>query len=407
MQKKVLPILFITLLIDMIGVGMIFPIIPIILTDSSSPSFILHGFSTGAQYLVAGLLTGIFGLMQFIAAPILGELSDIYGRKRLLALGVGVLAVAQLIFGFAIVIGSLPLLFLSRAVAGLSAANFSIAQAAIADVTEPKDRAKNFGLIGTAFGLGFIIGPILGGWILHLTNVVSAPFWLAGILGVLNLLSIYLFFPETRKTGAKHALHILKGIRNIQSALRDVDARPVYLASFLLQLGFGFFTSFIGILLVSRFEFTAGGVGTFFGIVGIWIIFTQAVVLRIVTRLYSEKAILKVSLLLVSIGIFSYGFVPSVALLYLVTPFLAIGNGLSVANLSALVSKGVSADKQGAALGISGSLQALAQGTAPLVAGIGASALGLQTPFVVGMFLAFTAWMVLFGRVSKVRRVAT
>ncbi len=406
MQKKVLPILFITLLLDMIGIGMIFPIIPIILTDPSSPSFLLSGFSTSAQYLIAGLLTGIFGLMQFIAAPILGEFSDAYGRKRLLTFGVGILAVAQLMFGFAIVIGSLPLLFLSRAIAGLAAANFSIAQAAIADVTEPKDRAKNFGLVGAAFGLGFLVGPILGGWVLHLTGFASAPFWLAGGLGILNLLSISLFFPETRKGDGSHNFHFLKGVRNIQSAINDVDARPVYLSSFLLQLGFGFFTSFIGILLVSRFGFTAAGIGTFFGIVGAWIIFTQAIVLRIVTKLYNERTILRVSLLLVSGAIFAYGFLPSVVFLYVVIPFLAIGNGLSVANLAALVSKGVSSEKQGAALGISGSLQALAQGVAPLIAGIGAGFLGLQMPFIVGMIFVFFAWMTLF-MFSKRRAVTS
>ncbi|MES2135327.1 MAG: MFS transporter [Patescibacteria group bacterium] len=396
MRKNVLPILFVTLLLDMIGIGMIFPILPIILTDPSSPSFLLTGFGTSAQYLIAGLLTGIFGLMQFIAAPTLGELSDAYGRKRLLTFGVGVLAVSQLMFGFAIIIGSLPLLFLSRAVAGLAAANFSIAQAAIADVTEPKDRAKNFGLIGAAFGLGFIIGPILGGWILHLTGAASAPFWLAGGLGILNLMFISLFLPETRKATGSHDFHFFKGVRNIQSAFKDVDTRPVYFSSFLLQLGFGFFTAFVGILLVSRFGFTAGAVGTFFGVVGIWIIFTQVAVLRIVTKLYSERKILRVSLILVAISIFAYGFVPSVMLLYCVIPLLAIGNGLSAANISALISKGVSGEKQGAALGIDGSLQALAQGVAPIVAGVGAGFFGLQMPFVVGMILALFAWATLF-----------
>jgi MFS family permease len=120
MAKKVLPILFLTLLLDMIGAGMIFPVIPIILTDASSPSFLLHGFSVSDQYIIAGLLTALFGIMQFFAAPILGELSDIFGRKKLLMLGVATLAVGQLFFGFAIVIASIPLLFFSRIMAGVA-----------------------------------------------------------------------------------------------------------------------------------------------------------------------------------------------------------------------------------------------------------------------------------------------
>src|SRR6185369_1025455 len=102
MRKKSLQILFLTLLIDMIGIGMIIPIIPIIFTDPSSPSFLLQGYSQAKQFFLAGLLTSLFGLMLFLTAPILGELSDVYGRKKLLLMGVGVLAFSQLLFGFGI-----------------------------------------------------------------------------------------------------------------------------------------------------------------------------------------------------------------------------------------------------------------------------------------------------------------
>src|SRR5205814_9452572 len=109
------------------------------------------------QFLIAGLVTALFGIMQFIAAPILGELSDVFGRKKLLILGIGILAFSQLLFAIGIIQKSLIILLISRSVAGLAAANFAIAQAAIADITEPKDRAKNFGLIGCAICIGFIL----------------------------------------------------------------------------------------------------------------------------------------------------------------------------------------------------------------------------------------------------------
>jgi multidrug resistance protein len=398
MAKKVLPILFLTLLLDMIGAGMIFPVIPIILTDASSPSFLLHGFSVSDQYIIAGLLTALFGIMQFFAAPILGELSDIFGRKKLLMLGVATLAVGQLFFGFAIVIASIPLLFFSRIIAGLAGANFSIAQASIADVTEPHDRAKNFGLIGAAFGLGFVLGPLLGGWIVHLSGLASAPFWLAGALGIVNVLVIYFMLPETKKTSAEvqHKFHLLKGITNIKQAFADKDARGFYGASFVMQLGFAFFTAFIGILLVSKFNFDAGGVGTFFGAVGAWVVVTQLVVLRVLTKKFNERAILRYSLLILAVGLAIYPFLPNEAYLYIAMPLVAIGNGLSVANLTALISKGVSAEKQGAALGINGSLMALAQGTAPVVAGIGSGVLGIASPFVVAGALVVLSWWMLF-----------
>lgn len=399
MQKKVLPILFVTLLIDMIGIGMIIPILPIIFTDPSSPSFLLHGFSQSAQYLIAGVITALFGLMTFFAAPILGELSDVYGRKRLLTLGVAVLAISQMLFGFGIETGSLWLLFVSRAVAGLAGGNFSIAQASIADVTEPKDRAKSFGLIGGAFGIGFILGPLLGGWIAHFANNAAAPFWLAGAFGVFNLFFITMFLPETHKnkTEAK-AFHILKGIHNIKAALEDAHARPVYLSSFLYMSGFTFYTSFVGILLVNRFGLSEASIGTFFGAIGVWIVFTQLFILRVLAKKYNERQILRYSLVFLACTFFIYPFVPSVIFLYVLIPFLAVPNGLTMANMGALVSKTVSSGKQGAALGINGSLMAFSQGVIPLLAGVGSGVIGIKAPFFAGAILVIGAWFILFAR---------
>lgn len=397
MPKKVLPVLFTTLLLDMIGIGMIIPIIPIIFTDPSSPSFLLTGYSQSQQYLLAGAVTALFGLMQFIAAPILGELSDIFGRKRLLMLGVGVLALSQLLFGFGIEIHALWLLFVSRAIAGFAAANFSIAQASIADVTAPQDRAKNFGLLGAAFGIGFILGPLLSGWMAAYAGNAAAPFWLASVLGIINVLFVAFFLPETRKKQeTTHTFHILKGVHNIQAALRDHDARPVYLASFLHMSGFSFFISFIGILLVANFGLSEASIGTFFGVVGGWIVLTQLFILRLLTRKYSEHTILRVSLVLVACSVAAHPFIPNPVLLYATIPLLAIPNGLTMANLMALVSKSVSADKQGAALGINGSLMALSQGVIPLLAGVFSSALGIAMPFIVGGVLILSAWFTLF-----------
>ncbi len=397
-QNKILFILFGTLLIDMIGTGMVFPIIPIIFTDPSSPSFILQGYSQAGQFFVAGLITALFGLMQFVASPILGELSDFYGRKRLLMLGVGVLAVSQFLFGFGIEIASLWLLLGSRTIAGFAGGNFSIAQAAIADITEPKDRAKNFGLIGAAFGIGFILGPLLGGWMAATFGNPAAPFWLAAALGIFNMLFIYFLLPETRVVSkeTQHSFHILKGIRNIQAAFRDKDARPVYLASFLYMCGFSFLTSFMGVMLVSRFGFDAAGVGTFFALVGVWVVITQLLILRFLTRLYDEKTILRVSWIALALGIAIYPFVPSGLIAYIIIPLVAVPQGLSIANIQALVSKSVSAEKQGAALGINGSLLAFSQGVIPLIAGVGASVLGIQVPFIAGALFVLSAWSALF-----------
>lgn len=397
-SKRVLPILFATLLLDMIGIGMVIPIIPVLFTDPSSPAFILHGYSQAMQYFIAGLITALFGLMQFIAAPILGELSDAYGRKRLLTVGVGVLAVSQILFGFGIEFASLGLLLFARTVAGLAGANFSIAQAAIADVSSHEDRAKNFGLIGAAFGVGFILGPVLSGWIAGLTGDAASPFWLAGALGIVNLVFVTLMLPETRRVAAeaRQKFTLLKGIHNIIAAFKDVDARPVYLSSFLYMSGFSFVVSFMGVMLVKRFGFSEADVGTFFGAVGAWVVLTQLVILRFLAGRYSERQILRVSMLGLALSMLAYPFAGSTAWLYIIMPFMAIPQGLSMANINSLVSKSVSADKQGAALGINSSLLAFAQGVVPLVAGAASAAFGVAIPFIMGALFVFFAWLNLF-----------
>lgn len=398
MHKKTLFVLFATLLIDMIGVGMVIPVLPIILTDPSSPSFLLGAYSQDAQYFIAGLITAIWGLMQFISGPILGEFSDVYGRKRLLTLCVGVLAFAQMIFGFGVEVGSLALLFVSRAIAGLAGGNFSIAQASIADITEPHDRAKNFGLMGAAFGVGMILGPLLGGFIVTVAGDAAAPFWVAGILGVLNLLFITFFLPETNKNRSERRnFTIFRGIHNIKAALTDVDARPVYGASFFYISGFTFFTSFSGILLVTKYGFSGAEIGTFFGAVGVWIIITQGFIIRIIPKKYTERVILRRSIILVASALLLYSFMPSAMYLYLILPFLAIPQGITMANMSALVSKGVSAHKQGAALGINSSLGALGQGVIPLLAGAGSGMLSIHAPFIIGGIFMLISWAILFA----------
>ncbi|MBI2657088.1 MFS transporter [Candidatus Woesearchaeota archaeon] len=396
-RKKIFPVLFGTLLLDMIGIGMVIPLIPILFTDPSSPSFLLSGYSQSGQYFIAGSMIALFGLMQFIAAPILGELSDIFGRKKLLVMGVAVLALSQLLFGLGVRMSSLGILFFSRAVAGLAGANFSIAQASIADVTEPKDRAKNFGLIGAAFGIGFILGPLLGGLIAKAAHDASAPFWFAGGLGMLNVIFISLLLPEThREKKTKSPFTLLKGMHNIRAAFADPEARPVYLASFLYMSGFSFFTSFIGILLVARFNFSEFSVGTFFAVVGAWIVITQLIILRMLSRKYHEIEILKYSLLALALGIALYPFMPNRNFLYIFIPFLSIPQGLSMANMGALISKSVSAEKQGAALGINGSLLALSQGVIPIIAGAASGYIGIQAPFVAGAVFIVIAWSMLF-----------
>lgn len=399
MKNKPLLVLFLTLLLDTISIGILIPVLPSIFTDPSSPAFMLYGYSVSMQYFLAGAITAVFGLMQFLAAPLLGELSDVYGRKRLLTVGVAVLAFSNMLFGFGIEIASLTVLFVARILAGLAGANFSIAQAAIVDVSKPEDRAKNFGIIGAAFGIGFILGPLLGGIIAATFSHAAMPFLFAGALGVLNVLFIALFLPETRKTTneVRAKFNLFKGLQNIQQAFRDKDALPVYMTSFFYMCGFAFFTSFIGVLLAVRYGYSEAGIGTFFAVVGVSIAVTQLVILPQIAKRFKERRILLVGFPVVAATIVAYPFVGSDTFLFLLIPIMAVPQGLAFANISSLVSKSVSPDKQGAALGINGSLMALAQGIVPLIAGVGTGVIGLTSPFVAGGIIIMLAWFILWN----------
>ncbi len=373
---------------------MVIPIIPIIFTDPTSPSFLLTGIDKQYWYFLAGLATALFGIVQFFAAPLLGALSDVYGRKKLLLLGVSVLAVSQCIFGLGIITKSLTLILVSRIIGGLASANFSIAQASIADVSTPANRAKNFGLIGAAFGIGFVVGPALSGYLAHFFNSAAVPFWIAGILGVINMISVYLFLPETHKENRAVAkrLTIWRAIHNIQSALLDKEVSHIYKVNFFYFVGFTFFTSFSGLYLVKKYGIGESGLGTYFAIIGICIVITQVVILRIVSKRRAPLQILRVSMILVGIASALTPFMPTLAFQYLLIPFIAVPQGLSMANLSALLSSSVTKEKQGIALGINGSLSAFSQGLVPLFGGVISGLFGVTIPFLVGGMCTIYAW---------------
>jgi DHA1 family tetracycline resistance protein-like MFS transporter len=304
--------------------------------------------------------------------------------------------VAQLLFAVGISFGSLIILFLSRVLAGIAGANFSIAQAVIADITPPEKRAQNFGIIGAAFGMGFILGPILGGYLSGITGDPATPFIFAGILGVINVLSISLLLPETHFVwSVAKKIKLSTAWHNIVLAYRDKEVRPLYAVSFLTMLGFGFFTAFTAVFLADRFSFPEKEIGIYFGIVGLWIVFAQVFVVRVLSNKYEGKKLLLWALPILAGAILVHPFMQSSYLLYLALPFIAISFGLFNANLPALISRTAPSDKQGATLGINGSLQALSQAIAPLAAGVFSGVLGLTTSFFVGGGLILAAFLVI------------
>lgn len=395
-----LAVVFFTVFVDLIGFGIIIPIIPQLLANPRSEFFLLpHGMSIRDGYILLGFLTGIFPLAQFFATPILGQLSDKFGRKPLLAFSLIGTLISRLIFVYGIYSKNLPLLFFSRAFDGITGGNISVAQAAIADITDPEHRAKNFGLLGAAFGLGFIIGPYIGGKLSDPSIVswfsVTTPFWFASILCALNIISVFLFLPETHlQKNVSLVIAWGKSFTNIIHAYTYKGLRTIFTTTFLFQAGFTFFTTFFAVFLINKFHFTQGNIGDFFSYVGLWVAFTQAVITRKVASKFTEARIIGISMLCMGVTIFLY-FLPTVWWqLLLITPFFAMFNGLSQANLTALVSRSTDRNLQGEILGIFSSVQALGQAIPPILSGYIAAKLAPSSPIVIAAVVTLFAGLI-------------
>jgi DHA1 family tetracycline resistance protein-like MFS transporter len=393
-----LALVFLIVFLDLLGIGILIPVIPQLLGNPASAFYLLpEGWSVERGYVLLGALVTVFPLMQFLATPILGELSDKFGRRPLLLISLAGTCVAYLLFGVGILVRNIPLLFAARAMDGITGGNIAVAQAVISDTTAPQDRAKSFGLIGAAFGLGFIMGPYLGGKLSDPAVVswfdAATPFWFAALLSFVNMLLVAIRLPETNRTPkAEHRINWRKSAQNINHAWALAPLRPLYGANFLFQSGFSFFTTFFGVFLINHFGFTQGNIGDFFAYVGLWIVFTQGVVVRRASKWFTEASILRASVVPAGLSVLLY-LVPRVwwGLLFVV-PLFAIAVGLTQANLTALLSRSASAKIQGEVLGINASVQALAQTFPPLLAGLLAGTISPEAPL-----LAAATLMILAG----------
>jgi len=408
-----LPVIFLTIFIDLLGFGILIPVIPQLLANPASEYYLLpQGMTPQQGFILLGFLTAVFSIGQFIATPILGQLSDRYGRKKLLAISLTGTCISYLLFAYGIITNNLLLLFIARTFDGITGGNISVAQAAIADVTTPEKRAKNFALIGAAFGLGFIIGPYIGGKLSDPSIVpwfnATTPFIFAAFLSALNVISIILFFPETLKE-KNHNLKIKwnRSLTNIYHASINKELRVLFGTVFLFTAGFTFFTTFFSVYLIDKFNFTQGNIGDFFAYIGLWVAFTQAVITGRVSAKYPSYQIIRYGLLACAIAMFLY-FLPQLwwQLLFIV-PIFAIGNGVANANITALISRSAGPEIQGEVLGINSSVAALAMSIPPILSGFIAAKLTSSAPILVGgtVILSAVAVFWIFYKPHQIHQV--
>ncbi len=398
--------MFLTIFLDMLGIGILVPVIPQLLGEPTSPYFLLDPSQADLGFVLLGLLVASYPIAMFFASPVLGAMSDKYGRKPILLASILGTSISYFIFAYAIITGDILLLFISRILDGATGGNISVAQAVIADVTKPEDRTKVFGMIGAAFGLGFIFGPFIGG-ILSTPSILpffsaSTPFIFSGFLALINVISIKYFFQESIKEKQLHSkIDFLASFKNIVKAKKFQDIRLLFLVSFLFNAGFAFFTSFFNVYLTNKFSFSPAEIGNFFAYVGIWIIITQVLVVRRVAKRWKEVDVLGPVYILSAIGILLY-LLPNVAWgLLIIVPLASIPNGIQMANFGSLLTKRTDEKVRGEVLGINASVNSLGQAIPPLFAGAIAALTASYVPVILAALTVFSAGLVFMYNIKK------
>src|SRR6266540_2788380 len=380
--KRVLRLIFFIMLMDIVGMSIIFPVAP----------YIVQRYSSGA--LMVTMLTVIYAGAQFFAAPALGKISDRVGRRPVLLVSVFGSAIGYYIFGVG---GALWVLLLSRLIDGITGGNISTAQAYIADVTPPHHRAKNFALMGAVFGLGFILGPAIGGALGQFN--VTLPAFAAGTLSLLSVIFGYFMLPESlpkqKRASAPFTWSAVNPIRAITDMAKLPNLGVLLLATFVFNFVYGGMATNFSVYTIEKFRAQPLENAAVFTLVGtIGVILQAGVVPRLVPRFGEQKLALS-GLALQVLGFLGIVVAPAFWALYPITALIGAGNALMRPTLTALISNSVSLREQGKVAGVTISLTSLTYVFGPLWAGVTYDYVMPSAPYWTGALLLGLTWVLL------------
>ena len=365
-------IILLVVAIDLIGFGIIIPFLP------------FYAESFGASPQKVTMLMAVFSLAQFISAPFWGALSDKFGRRLIICITLIGSIIAYIFLSFA---SSLLTLFIARAMAGIMAGNISTAQAYIVDITNKENRTKAMGFFGAAFGIGFILGPAIGG-ILAGPNPENPntfyPPMVAGILSfiALGLSLLFLKNPYNKNTNIKN-----KRIDNLLESLKVPDLGKLILLSFIVTVVFALMESTFSLWSERTFKWGAQQNGYIFAFTGLFGALTQGVLVGPLSKYFGEKFLCRIGVFLLSIGMLGVAITYNIVHVYIALIFIAFGLGLFMPTISSLIAGLVSEDRRGWVLGVNQSVSAMSRIIGPIIAGILFDFVGKNSPYFFGCIL--------------------
>ncbi len=385
-QKQMMTI-FLVVFIDLLGFGIILPLLP----------YIAEKYS--ATPIIIGLLSGSYSLFQFISGPILGRLSDRYGRKKLLIISqLGSMA-GYVLLALA---GSLPLLFISRIIDGITGGNISIAQAYMADVTDKTTRAKGMGLLGAAFGIGFMFGPAIGGYLSKYG--FAAPAYFAAGISLLSTIATTLFLKETVNTqAAKASPRTAMTFTEFKKVLKTPPISTLLLIFFLLSLGFSGMQGTYALFVQAKFGWGPTQVGYIFALIGIIAIITQVKILALATSKLGEYQTLVWSIVLLAAGFGLIGSTSYLPLFILGNALIPLGNSLANPTLTAIATESIPPSEYGETLGLLQSSGSLGRIFGPIAAGAIFSMFNHNAPMLVSATIFVAIALMIIPKLKQSR----
>jgi len=368
-------VIFIIIFVNLLGFGIILPLLP------------YFAESLGASPIMIGFLFAAYSLFQFLATPFLGELSDKIGRRPVLLFSLLGTAISFLLLGVA---KTLPILFLARVIDGISGGNISTAQAYVADITDKETRTQGMGILAAAFGLGFILGPAIGGILSRFGY--SVPAYVAAGVSLIALLLTYFYLPESRNTSilAKKR-KLFFDIHDFYDAVTHPKVGSSMSIYFLLMLAFASMQGTFALFAEHTLSLTAQTIGILFGYLGFVGIIIQLFLLKKLLKRFPEQFLISTGIIFMSVALGVMAFSQNIFHLIVAITLLALGNSVTNPILTGLVSKLSDENEQGTALGIFQSLASIGRLIGPIAGTFLFSQFGVKAPYLAGSFLLLGA----------------